>query len=631
MIESLEETYKEWIPSSLFSYLVLGILSGCFFEHFFPDLILIWVSIHLLFLIYLSLIPIPKKKLVSFSWGIILYFVLALSGYTYKTAPFLKESQSWKKEFSDQINRILDRANIHEREREISLGLVLGDAKGLDKEFKKSAREGGILHLFAASGLHLGILIGCLFSILKRIPFLGYYTPRILPVLLGFVYLAVLGFPISLARAWIFSGWILLQSLFFRRSRPADLLISSAGIVYLWDPIRSFGVSFLLSFGAVSGILLILPSLQKCLPPNSEEKSFVNRIFGFLKENLLVSVSAGIGTMPSLIFYFGTYSFGSLGLNLILVPICGILLPLLYFSLVLEAIHFSILAKPFWFVVSFLLEVLEKVTLYWAGSDWNLIHYYRGKTKLFGLTIWVLLLFFLFLWKSVPNPEKEENPDLDLNSDQNVKSYKINFLKSIWVLGFGICLLFQFIIAGSSNWIRSPFYFFGDKFSFLLQEKGKLVLAGKCKYSSKILYKSIGKDPELFCGNQKELRNIYIEHESCLDWVKECIRRNKNLSLQYGGKEKPKIAGFENWILIPKRKEFNLPDPEEKLIRFEVGKDSLISLAVLTKNGKGSILLIPRFGIPERSSEWNQFRKRLGIGPGWRFIGSDELPGIPVL
>lgn len=629
MREYLEQTYQDWIPSSLFSYLVLGLLSAIFLDTFFSDIVLIWAAIHSINIILFSLLFLGKK-ISYFSWGVILFLILAICGYTKRSAPFLKESGLLKKEFSIKINEALDRAKIEGRAREISLGLVLGDAKGLDKEFKKNAREGGILHLFAASGLHLGILIGCLFTILKRIPLLGYYIPRILPVLFGLLYLACLGFPISLARAWIFSTWILLQSLFFRKSKPADLLISSAGLVYLWDPVRSFGVSFLLSFGAVSGILLLLPCFQKCLPPNSEDNTIISKFLGFWKENLLVSLSAGIGTLPSLIYYFGTYSFGSLGLNLILVPICGILLPLLYFSLVLEFIFPSPLAHPIWQIVLFLLGILEKTTLYWGESDWNLIHYYRGNTKFFGLGIWFLFLIFLFFWKSFP-AGKIENSKLDLSNSANKKVRKAALLKKIWLLGFCICCNFQFLLAYSSTWIQLPRVFFGDRFTLFLQESNRLVLAGKCKYSSKILYGSFGKDPERFCGNSKTLKEIYIEHESCLDWIGECLKRNRDFSLKYGGREKPKIAGFENWILIPKLREFHLPEPGQKLIRFEVGKDSLLTLANRTKTGKGIILILPRFGIKEDPREWNQFRKQLGIAPGWKFIGSDELPGIPVL
>ncbi|TGL34698.1 ComEC/Rec2 family competence protein [Leptospira koniambonensis] len=628
MGEYLEQNYRDWIPSSLFSYLVLGLLSTLFLDSFFPDLVLVWTSIHSINIILFSFLFFGKK-IPYFSWGVILFFVLAICGYTKRSAPFLKESSTWKKEFSQKINQVLDKAKIEGRAREISIGLVLGDAKGLDKEFKKNAKEGGILHLFAASGLHLGILIGCMFAVLKRIPFLGYYLPRILPVLFGLLYLACLGFPISLARAWIFSAWILLQSMFFRKSKPADLLISSAGLVYLWDPIRSFGVSFLLSFGAVSGILLLLPCFQKCLPPAGEDKTILTRFIGFWRENLLVSLSAGLGTLPSLIYYFGTYSFGSLGLNLILVPICGILLPLLYFSLVLETMSLSLLARPLWKIVLFLLEILEKTTLYWGESDWNLVHYYRGNTKFFGLGIWFLFLLFLSFWKLLPS-DKVKNSELDLSNPLNKKTRKVTLFKKIWLLGFCICCGFQFLLANSASWIQLPDVFFGDRFIFFLQEKNRVVLAGKCKYSSKILYKSLGKDPERFCGNSKTFE-IYIEHESCLDWVSECLKRNQNLSLKYGGKEKPKIASLENWNLIPKLVEFHLPEPGQKLIRFDIEKDSLITLSNRTKSGEGIILIIPRFGIKEDLREWNRFRKQLGIAPGWKFIGSDELPGIPIL
>ncbi len=631
----LEETYQDWIPVSSFSYLVFGILSGVFFESFLSDYTLLWAFLHSIILILYSFRPIPKRKIFGMSWGVVLFFILAVGGYTKRSAPYLSESQNWKKSFSVQIEQLLQEGNIKGEAKEISLGLVLGDAKNLSSEFKHKAKEGGILHLFAASGLHLGILLGCLFSILKRIPFLGYSIPRIFPVFFGFVYLAMLGFPVSLARAWVFASWFLIQSLFFRKSRSADLLLGSAGILYLWDPSRSFGVSFLLSFGAVAAILLLLPCLENCLPKLSEEKSIWNRGILFFKENVLVSSAASLGTLPSLIYYFGSYSFGSLGLNLILVPACGILLPLLYLSLFLEFLFPVWIPKYLWILVGYLLEFLEMATSLWSELDWSLVHIYRGKTKFFALGIWFFCVLFLIVWKSLGKRKQYKNFKLDLKIDSAKTTEKkiLNIIqKQIWILGLFFCLSFHILIAFSSQWIKTPPVFLGDRFSFLVVRKNTLVLAGKCKYSSKLLYKTLGKDPEYFCGirTQDTVSEIYIEHESCLEWISRCLKRRQDTVLKYGGKQKPKIAGFENWALVPKQNEFPLPISEKTLIRFEVGKDSLFSINRNTQKGNGFILLVPRFGIPENPREWNLLRKQLGIGPGWEFIGGDELPGIPV-
>lgn len=627
----LEATYRDWIPASGFSYYTLGILSCVSLEKILPDLTLIWIVLHLIFIIFFSLLRSKKEKAVSFSWGAVFFLFLSVSGHSQRTAPFLEQSQVWKKDFSLRIEGLLDQAEIRGEAKEISMGLVLGDAKNLSREFKKSAREGGILHLFAASGLHLGILLGCIYGILKRFPFLGYAAPRIIPVAFGLSYLAALGFPVSLARAWVFASWLLLQGLAFRKSRPVDLLLGSLGVLYLWDPNRAFGVSFLLSFGAVASILLLLPCLENCLPKKSEEGGFLSKVFSFCRENILVSSAAGLGTLPSLVYYFGSYSFGSLGLNFILVPICGVLLPLLYLSLALQAFLPIYIIKPLWFSVLKLLDFLEFTTLFWSENEGTILRIYRGDTKWFAIGIWLLLVIFLVFWKLSRSESKSEASPLNLSDDPiGTRSDPFRFSSRIWTIGLSICIGAHILIAFSSNWILTPPIFLGDRFSFLIREKGTLVLAGKCKYSGKLLFQSIGKDPELFCGKEDSLEEVYIEHESCIEWALRCADKRRKIALKFGGKRKPEGENLQGWQLISKRSEFLLPLPDKKLIRFEIGKDSLSDLARKSKAGNGWILLVPRFGIPEDSKEWNSLRKRLGIGQGWKFIGGDELPGIPV-
>lgn len=627
----LEETYRDWIPCSLFSFFNLGLLLGVFFESYLPDSILLWVSLHSIYIILSGFRFRRNRKLTALSWGTVLFFFLVCGGYTKRTAPFLSESQNWKKEFSIRVEGLLREAEIRGQAKEISLGLVLGDAKNLSREFKEDAREGGILHLFAASGLHLGILLACLYLLFQRIPFLGYYIPRFLPVIFGFLYLAALGFPVSLARAWVFSSWLLVQTVFFRKSRSSDLLIGSAGILYLWDPSRAFGVSFLLSFGAVASILLLLPCLEVCFPKASEENGLRTKILIFLKENILVSTSAGLGTLPTLVFFFGTYSFGSLGLNFILVPLSGILLPLLYLSLVLQIFLPISITKSLWFIVTKILEFLEFATVFWADSDWSLPRYYRGNSKSFALVIWIFLILFLVLWKLSRRNSENVRP-LDLSGKKVSKKFPMDLISyHAWILGLFICVGLHFLLAYSSDWQNKPPVFFGDKFSFIVESDHSLSIVGKCKYSGKFLYRSIGKDPDLFCGDRDSIHEIYIEHETCLEWVLRCLGKRKSISLKFGGGKLPKDWESQGWMQIPKRAEFGLPFPERKMIRFEVGKDSLTDLPRRTKEGKGLILLISRFGKKEDPWEWNLLRKRLGIGPGWEFLGGDELPRIPVL
>ncbi|EPG74544.1 competence protein [Leptospira fainei serovar Hurstbridge str. BUT 6] len=635
MIRFLEEKYRDWIPSSSFSYLVLGILSSQFCRFLFVDFLLVWTGIGCISIVFVSFLKPIHKKALSFGWGILLFFLLLISGFTKRTAPFLNESKIWKDKSSAFVGKLLESANVEGLEKEISLGLVLGDAKNLNKDFKQDAKDGGILHLFAASGLHLGILLGCVFAVLKHFPVLGYFFPRVIPILLGLLYFSLLGFPVSLARAWVFSSFLLLQTLFFRRTRPSDLLIASTGILYFWDPVRSFGVSFLLSFGAVASILLLKPCLDLCFPQDTEDTGALKKIGFFFRENLTLSFAAGLGTFPTLVACFGTFSFGSLGINLLLVPLCGILLPLLYSALLIEFLSIPYLKDCLWLLVKILINILGKITVFWSENELTFSKIYRGESKQLALVVLVLFIVFLFFIRSLPIRE-EVKSSLNLSIVPKKSGIIRKIVDPILLMRLSLlifCIGFYYLLAVSSQYVRLPPIFYGDKFSFVIRNEKELVLGGKCKYSSNLFYKSFGKDAQLFCGEnsgQTTIENVYIEDESCMRWILSCFRHRTNARFQYGGKKSLSSRNLTNWQIVPKRNRFSLPTEPGQLIRFEVGKDSVFSLVKFTQQGRGIILLSPRFGKLDNAKEWNKVRKQLGIGSGWEFIGSNELPGIPV-
>lgn len=114
------------------------------------------------------------------------------------------------------------------------MGFVTGSTKEIPGDFKDLAKESGILHLFAASGLHLGIFIG-------SIQYLGNlcfskrkWISLFLSLSLGFIYLAALDFPVSFLRAYLFVFLTLTASLFYRKIGPSDLLLSPLLVLHFF-------------------------------------------------------------------------------------------------------------------------------------------------------------------------------------------------------------------------------------------------------------------------------------------------------------------------------------------------------------------------------------------------------------
>ncbi|MCR9141764.1 MAG: ComEC/Rec2 family competence protein [bacterium] len=201
------------------------------------------------------------------------------------------------------------------------LGLLLGNSGFLQRDLKDRARSLGVAHLFAASGLHLGIFYACLYWPLRRI--FGRRDPRALFLPLGpcLLYLIALDAPVSLLRAFCFLASHAAQSLFHRHVPVRQLLVNTALIVLVLAPRDFFQIGTALSFGAVGGILYFSRVLQTTL--------FAHPRWSKIGGHASVSLAAGVCTVPLIVLFFEQHPALSLPANLLLVPLIAVLLPLI--------------------------------------------------------------------------------------------------------------------------------------------------------------------------------------------------------------------------------------------------------------------------------------------------------------
>lgn len=653
------------MPCSAFSKFSLGTLTGIVLDLLFPGTALLWIGI---IVVLFSIGAFTKKRFQIFEYFIfgIFFFATAISFYPERFQPqstpknkfthvqkknlFGKPETIFQERFRGRILLDLKSADLEKNCNRVALGLIFGEAKQLSKEFKTKAKEGGILHLFAASGLHLGILMGVQFRILSLVPSLGHNLPRIVPLLTGFLYLSALGYPVSLARAWIFAGILLAQGLFFRKLRSVDLLLCSAWILWIADPLRFYSVSFCLSFGAVAGIFLFSYPIQVALNFLSDE----NPAASFFKENLSISFSAGLGTMPVLLVAFGSFSFGSILLNLLVVPLAGILLPILYLSLILQETKFIFVTEPFWSITEFLIQIL----IYLSETLSKPLGFYKemGDAVWIGMIGWILLcigtLFFAYFSEKLFPRSRE---DLEETRSATLKNIQILEYSSPRAekrkknvsrpFVFGLFFIFvcgiHILLYRSPDWFPEENRIVNNRFFFILRNGDSLIFSGKCKYGFKTISNAFRTSQKNYCDRRKDrpLERIFVEDESCLTWAFRCLKERPQTELLYSGRD------FDLWSRTSEFKFFqskplreislfptktNAEGPASKIVFFHTKKDSLAELVQKTKTGNGWILLEHPYGSKDDSEVWNQNRKLLGLSESWVFLEKDELQRIPV-
>lgn len=220
--------------------------------------------------------------------------------------------------------------------RVLLYALFLGDRSQLDDSTKEAFRRAGIFHLLALSGLHVGILATSLMLLFLYIP-----CPRPIKIgvtiLLLWAYLLFVGALPSLFRAVIMATFILLATLWERRSLPLNAL-GIAGIAWLViSPYSLFTPGFQLSFVATFSIITLYPFVRDHFTPN-KIRQHKKGIGAFVYAALFVSMAGFIGTAPLLSWHFGHLSVVGLIANIGAVFLMTLSLNLFFAALIVQVI-----------------------------------------------------------------------------------------------------------------------------------------------------------------------------------------------------------------------------------------------------------------------------------------------------
>jgi len=207
--------------------------------------------------------------------------------------------------------------------------LLLGYRARLPQDVRQAFRRTGTMHVFAISGLHVGILCAVLVFLigLLRVP----RTCRVLvlaPVILLYAFMT--GGRASAVRAGVMAVTYLAAPFFGRRADAWSALALAGILILAWRPDQLLDPGFVFSFTAVAGILALVPLAEAWLQQHLPQDSFRVREQGrgvgvslFLWGGRLVAVSvaAWLSTTPLSLYYFGRFTPVALLANLLVVPL----------------------------------------------------------------------------------------------------------------------------------------------------------------------------------------------------------------------------------------------------------------------------------------------------------------------
>ena len=229
--------------------------------------------------------------------------------------------------------------------RNINRAILLGDNTRIKKDLKDKIRYIGLSHIFAMSGLHIGLVIAIFYFIFKKTVKNKRLIEILLLISITLYYLSVKESP-SFTRAYIMAVVYLLGKLFYEKVDLRKTLFVSAIISILINPIAIFSVSFQLSYGAMIAITYIFPYVRKI-----NYKKFK------ILDYILFTSTIQIFLIPITVYYFSTVQVLSLISNLIFLPLASFYITINYIALFLENFYLSFLLKP-------IIEILYKILIY---------------------------------------------------------------------------------------------------------------------------------------------------------------------------------------------------------------------------------------------------------------------------
>jgi competence protein ComEC len=212
--------------------------------------------------------------------------------------------------------------------------MLLGERQHLDEKDKSLFVRTGTMHLFAISGLHIGVIAAALFGALRSIRLTRLTTFIMSTTLLAF-YVDMIGRTPSSVRAWLMVTCIHAASLIRAPRNPVAAIAGSALLVLLIDPMQLFSAGFQMSYGIVFALLLYGLPLGEFLQdrfrlfrdlPEASLGKWQRRLRKRWEEILSFSALAWSATTVGLISgiaFFGWFTPIAFLANLLLIPAAG--------------------------------------------------------------------------------------------------------------------------------------------------------------------------------------------------------------------------------------------------------------------------------------------------------------------
>lgn len=273
-----------------------------------------------------QLFPLPSPVIPGgYDHGRTLWFQgIGATGRLYGDITYEESAVSWRLRFKAAVQDVRDaigariRAVIPPERSGVAEALITGERGSIPRAVNDSLQTSGLAHILSISGLHMTLVAGMCFWLVRAVlalsPALAASRPikkwaAVVGLAMGFAYMILADASVATQRSYIMLAVMFIAILFDRPALSLRNLAIAALIVLVAFPEAALSASFQMSFLAVMGILAFHDVWSKWLKEEEPVYGSLGRLWRWGYRGLLAvaftSLAAGGLSSIAAVYHFG--------------------------------------------------------------------------------------------------------------------------------------------------------------------------------------------------------------------------------------------------------------------------------------------------------------------------------------
>jgi competence protein ComEC len=215
----------------------------------------------------------------------------------------------------------------------IAAALLTGGQSAIPPADMAAMRDSGLVHLLSVSGLHIAIVMGVAFFVIRAglalwpgfaLRFGTKPWAALGALAAGGFYMVLTGSQVPMQRSFAMAALVTLALLTGRRAFSPRVLAFAATVVLVLHPFALIGPSFQMSFAAVLALVAVWEGLRGLLSRGEAARPWWWLPLATVLGTALTSIVAGLATMPFGLHHFGRVQMYGVAANALAVPLTSL-------------------------------------------------------------------------------------------------------------------------------------------------------------------------------------------------------------------------------------------------------------------------------------------------------------------